>query len=276
MRIGVFDSGVGGLSVLRAMLAQLPEAEFVYLADSAYAPYGDKSEQYIVDRAQALARHLVLQEKVQMIVVACNTATAAAVKVLREVYPQTPIVGIEPAIKPAVRQTRSHRIGVMATTGTVNSTSFQKLRKNLEENHPEAEFQILPCEGLAKAIEEGFRTGDTEPAAKLAAQFASRFQRIDTLVLGCTHYPFVQNQLEKSLGQEVRIIEPSEAVAQQAKRLCNKLGFFTAQDKTNPLGSNTSAKTPSKLRLLSSGDTGLLQAACRSWLHRDEPCAALA
>ncbi|CAN5699604.1 glutamate racemase [soil metagenome] len=211
-RIGVFDSGVGGLSVLRALAEQMPLADLHYVADSSHAPYGERSDQYVVARSLLVARHLI-EAGAQTLVIACNTATAVAASLLRESWPGVPIVGIEPGIKPALAQSRNGRIGVMATEGTLRSAKFRRL---LEAHAGMRHVQLQACPGLAAAIESGDLRGAV--VAELVERYGTplRAAGIDTLVLGCTHYPFVREQIQRTMGEGVAIIDTASAVARQA------------------------------------------------------------
>lgn len=213
--IGVFDSGVGGLSVLRALRAQLPGRQFTYIADTDNAPYGERGDEFVVKRSIAITRELVERHGAKLIVVACNTATAAAIQVLREAYPDLPFVGIEPALKPAVQMTKTGKVGVMATRGTLESAKFAALLRSLEG---QARFMLQPCDGLAYAIE----TGDDAQVRSLCERYAGAIMRtsdVDTLVLGCTHYAFVEDVLREIVGPQVAIIEPGPSVARRAAAL---------------------------------------------------------
>ena len=150
--IGVFDSGVGGLSVLKALRAELPHEDFVYVSDSGFAPYGERDEAFVVERARRITQHLISTPRapIKALVIACNTATAAAIQLLRQDHPTLPIVGVEPALKPAIALSRTRRIGVMATRGTLASQKFKLLLASLAG---QAEFVCQPCDGLADAIE---------------------------------------------------------------------------------------------------------------------------
>jgi glutamate racemase len=251
--VGVFDSGVGGLSILRALRAGLPAEDFVYLADAGFAPYGERDESFVVERARALAQRLRDEHAIKALVIACNTATAAAVHLLRAELPGLPIVGVEPALKPAAALTRTRRIGVLATRGTLASAKFRSLHDALRG---EAEFLLQPCDGLADAIERH----DAPRIAQLCAQYTSQLGRfgeadgaIDTLVLGCTHYPFAQAQLTQLLGDTVRFVETGEPVARQTRRLLEAAKAL----KAGGAGS---------VQLLSTGDVALLEAAAARWL----------
>lgn len=217
--IGVFDSGVGGLSILKALRRELPAHDFTYFADTGYAPYGGQGDAYIIDRSRAVARTLVEDHGAQVLVIACNTATAAAVHVLRQDYPQLPIIGVEPALKPAAALTRTGRVGVMATRFTVGSAKFLALLDTLKG---QAEFVLQPCDGLVDAIEahDGARIAQLcEQYTRAMGSFGTAPGRIDTLVLGCTHYIFAKDVLVPLVGAGVTILETGEPVARQTRRI---------------------------------------------------------
>ena len=212
--IGVFDSGVGGLSILDEALHQLPEHDYIYLADSANAPYGEKSSEWISARSLALCRHLV-QEGCDAIVVACNTATAEAIAQIRAELHEIPIIGVEPGIKPAAMQTQNGVVGVLATEATLNSDKFNALLATLP-----AHCQIIKQAGagLVPLIEAG--SADDSETLELLATHLLPIQEAgaDTLVLGCTHYPFLRQSIRMLLGDSITLIDTSEAVVRQLKR----------------------------------------------------------
>jgi glutamate racemase len=245
--IGVFDSGVGGLSVLRALRARLPHTRLHYLADSAHAPYGEREPQHVLNRSEALTRHL-WAHGAQLVVVACNTATALAVQHIRTLWPELPVVGVEPGIKPAVALSPRGRIGVMATTGTLSSERFQAL---WQRHRGEAHWHLLPCPGLATRIEHG-SLSDPELLA-LIARFAAnlRASEVDTVVLGCTHYPFVIEPLRAALPPDVRFVDTAQAVAERAAAL------WQAADH--------GAQTPSMV-LQTTGESEAMARVARPWL----------
>lgn len=258
--IGVFDSGVGGLSVLRALQAELPHEHFVYVADSGHAPYGERDPGHVVARSQAIAQGLIKQHRIKLMVVACNTATAAAIQRLRADHPGLPLVGVEPALKPAAALSATHQVGVMATRSTLDSAKFRDL---LAAQDPATRFVLQPCDGLAKAIEHG----DAEQTAALCARYTAALGafgnapgQIDTLVLGCTHYPFASALLKGLVGPAVRLVDTGEPVALQTRRL------LTQHQRLNP-------SAPGGLRLFSTGDTLLLQQAAARWLPHTIPHA---
>jgi glutamate racemase len=273
--IGVFDSGIGGLSVLLALQKELPHERFVYLADNAHAPYGEKSEAFIRARTHAIADYLLEQHHIKALVVACNTATAAAIHELRARHPALPLVGLEPALKPALALSHTRHIAVMATRGTVASDKFARLLASVQS---EAHFEVQACNGLALAIEHS-----TLPDQAVAAQaqiahllktyteamghFGAAPGDIDTLVLGCTHYVFVEKDLRQLLGPHVQLVSTGEPVARQTQRLLAAAGLLNT-------GKTNGAAQP--MRLLTTGDLQGLQAAAQRWLGLPpEVCGAV-
>jgi len=213
--IGIFDSGVGGLSVLRHIRAQLPHEHLMYFADSGFAPYGDKPEAVVVERVLAIGSFLV-EQKAKAIVVACNTATVAAIARLRERFPGMPIVGVEPGLKPAAAATRSGTVGVLATERTLSGAKFLQLRDQISAASG-ARFLLQPCHGLADQIEFG-ELESNETDALLARYILPLLDGgADTLVLGCTHYPLVQASIEKIIARatdrSVTLVDTGDAVA---------------------------------------------------------------
>jgi glutamate racemase len=211
--IGVFDSGVGGLSVLREIRRELPAEDLLYVADTAHAPYGDRDAEFIRERALAVVARLT-EEDVKAVVVACNTATGLAVDALRARY-TLPIVAIEPAVKPAASQTRSGVIGVLATTQTLASTRFSKL---VDTHASGVEVLVQACPGLVTQVEAGDLSGPKTRA--LVAEYVRPLleQGADAIVLGCTHYPFLRAVFEEIAGPAVTIIDPAVAVAREVRR----------------------------------------------------------
>lgn len=256
--IGVFDSGVGGLSVLRALIAELPQEKFVYLADSGHAPYGERDDSHVIARSHAIARYLVAQHHIKALVVACNTATAAAIKLLRQDFPDLPIVGIEPALKPAAASSQTRHIGVMATRGTLNSEKFQTLLASLRG---QADFVLQPCDGLADAIERGDATkiiADCVFFTGAMGQFGLKKGAIDTLVLGCTHYPFVSETLRALVGNDVAFLEGGAPVARQTRRLLTERNWLApAPADATPIAPPVFCTT---------GDANNLKMAVQRWL----------
>lgn len=274
--IGVFDSGVGGLSILKALLMELPDERFIYLADAGHAPYGEKSGDDVLARSRAVTAYL-LGQGVRALVVACNTATAAAIDTLRLEYPGLPIIGVEPGIKPALAMSRTGRIGVMATRGTLDSPRFTRLMQTMG---PEAEaaFRLQACDGLAMAIEQSTHQSQADPAAEAVVravcaqhisamgEFGDGTGQMDTLVLGCTHYPFAEAVLRRLVGPTVQFIDPGEPVARQTRlrlALADDANRFSGSGDSN--GSRVKADT-GRVRLETTGEPQDLQAAAHRWL----------
>jgi glutamate racemase len=212
--IGVFDSGVGGLTVLRALRAQLPGVPFLYVADSANAPYGDRSDAFILERSRAITRFLI-DAGARLIVVACNTATAAAIAALRAEF-DVPFVGIEPGIKPALARSQSRRVGVLATPSTLRSAKFRSL---LRTHATQTEPVLQACPGLADAVERGDLQAPDLRALIRQCCAPLRAAHCDTVVLGCTHYPLVAAHIQNELGAQVHLLDTAEPVARQTARL---------------------------------------------------------
>ena len=253
VRIGIFDSGVGGLSVMRAVRARLPHAELLYAADTAYAPYGDRSEDFLCDRSERIARFLC-DQGAQMIVVACNTATAAAVARLRAASPALPLVGVEPGVKPAVALSAARRVGVLATTRTLASEKFRRLA----EAHAEGAALVLqPCPGLADAIEAADAQGSGLDVLVERYCAPLRDAGVDVAVLGCTHYVFARALFERALPG-VRLVDTAEAIARRTARFADDLVERGAADP------GTDARPA--LRAWSSGSPHVLADFARRWL----------
>jgi glutamate racemase len=211
--IGVFDSGVGGLSVLHEIRRELPNEDLLYVADSGHAPYGDKPAELIEARSIEIIEFLISQHA-KAIVVACNTATGVAIKTLRSRFP-VPIIAMEPAVKPAAAHTRSGVIGVLATSRTIDSDNFAKLHERFG-----ADVKILmqACPGLVEQVEAGNLSGDETRALVEQYVLPLLAQQADTIVLGCTHYPFLAPLIREIAGATVTVIDPSAAIARELRR----------------------------------------------------------
>ena len=246
--VGVFDSGLGGLSVLSVLHHTLPRHPLLYLADSGHAPYGERSDEFVINRTIAIGRHL-LDSGARLLVVACNTATAVAVAALRERWPGVPLVGVEPAIKPAVKTSATGRIGVMATPATLRSSKFQQL---LHAHGGGATIVQQPCPGLAGQIERGDL--DAPELIAMVESFCAplRDANVDTLVLGCTHYPFVRRHIQAAMGPGVELLDTAWPVSQQAARL---LGVR-----------DSGIDSTGTVRLDTTGDVAHLQSVTGRWL----------
>lgn len=222
--VGVFDSGVGGLSVWREIARQLPAQDLIYLADQAHVPYGPRPISQIREFATAISRFLI-SAGAQLIVVACNTASAAALYELRKIFPAVPFVGMEPAIKPAAQASRSGVIGVIATPATFQGELFASLIDRFASS-----VQVLTqvCPGLVEAVEAGdLASPETEALLRHCLKPLTE-TAMDTLVLGCTHYPFLASLIRRAVGPEVHIIDPAPAVARQVGRVLSHHGWTDA------------------------------------------------
>lgn len=271
IKIGVFDSGEGGLSVLKEITRLLPEAEYVYYSDNAHCPYGEKSPEYIQDRARAITERL-LKEGADVIVVACNTATAAAISVLRSEYSDASsqevrdrvreltggrhdhicFIGMEPAVKPAALGTRTGVVGVLATAGTLKGSKYLKTKESVDD-------QVNVFEhvgrGFVELVEEGRLSGSEAEDVVKASLVPLLSAGADIIVLGCTHYPFLLPVLQKVAGPDIRFIDPAPAVARQLVHVLERDGMLSAGDASSALARNASAVPSSPhVKLLSSGN----------------------
>ena len=271
IKIGVFDSGEGGLSVLKEITRLLPEAEYVYYSDNAHCPYGEKSPEYIQDRARAITEQL-LKEGADVIVVACNTATAAAISVLRSEYSDASsqevrdrvreltggrhdhicFIGMEPAVKPAALGTKTGVVGVLATAGTLKGSKYLKTKESVDD-------QVNVFEhvgrGFVELVEEGRLSGSEAEDVVKASLGPLLSAGADIIVLGCTHYPFLLPVLQKVAGPDIRFIDPAPAVARQLVHVLERDGMLSAGEASSALARNASAVPSSPhVKLLSSGD----------------------
>jgi glutamate racemase len=271
--IGIFDSGIGGLSVLQALLHELPHEQFIYLADSGNAPYGDaRGDAFVQERTMAIARHLRERHGIKILVIACNTATAAAVEMLRARMPDLPVIGVEPAIKPASFSSQTHHVGVLGTRGTITS---QRVAKLVAEHGQRARFHLQPCDGLARAIERSTEEPIPEhpEATEIRAlcakytstlgSFGQKTGQMDTLVLGCTHYIFVKDHLRALLGPDIQFLDTGAPVARQTRRILEQQSMLA----------DTHADAV-QVRLLTTGGLAALQAAAQRWLDLPADCCA--
>lgn len=213
--IGVFDSGVGGLSVFKEIIKLLPDEDIIYVADNANCPYGTKTQGEIILLSDKIVRFF-LEKKVKIIVVACNTATAAAIDYLRNNYSYINFVGMEPAVKPAALNSKSGKIGILATQGTLEGKLFKETSKKFASDK---DVIIRVGEGLVEIVESG--KSDSDEATEALKQFIDPMieSGIDQLVLGCTHYPFLINRIKELVGENINIIDPAFPVAKRLKDL---------------------------------------------------------
>jgi glutamate racemase len=257
--LGVFDSGVGGLSVVRALRLVLPLEAIVYVADSANCPYGSRPEKEIVELSEGISRYLIFHGA-KVIVVACNTASAAALTHLRQVLPEIPFVGMVPAVKPAAQMTRSGVVGVLATPGTLHGRLYEEVVL-----HHAIGVRVIssPCPGLVEMIEAGELEGERVEGLLHTCIDPLLAAGADTLVLGCTHYPFIIPTLNRLYPDVFNIVEPSEAVARQVERVL--IEHHAVSKKTN--AANT--------KYLTTGDPKLLRGALRALANQDNPIGEL-
>jgi glutamate racemase len=245
--IGVFDSGVGGLSVLRAIRSSYPEEAVLYFADQAHVPYGPRPLAEVRRFSQEITRYL-LSLGTKLIVVACNTASAAALDYLRQTFPGVPFVGMEPAVKPAAERTQTGRVGVLATPATFQGELYASVVERFASG-----VQVLQntCPGLVEQIEAG-KLDEIETRVILEKALHPMLEQdIDTVVLGCTHYPFVIPLIQEIAGPQVRVIDPAPAIARQVGRLLDAHQLHASSD---------TASMPAPVHFLTSGDPERLQA----------------
>lgn len=221
--IGVFDSGLGGISVLRACVDLLPREDFLFFGDSAHAPYGEKSLAEVRRLTLAAVDHL-LDQGVKGVVVACNTATSAAIHLLRQAHPDLPVIGIEPAVKPAAQAQESSSVLVMATPLTIREDKYQKLAAAFCH---QANVISLPCPGLAEMVEQGLFDGPVVDAYLQDLFLPFRYCGVEYIVLGCTHYPFLRRAIARNFGRPVAIIDGSQGTARQLRRQLEAKGLLS-------------------------------------------------
>ena len=266
--IGIFDSGVGGLSVLRAMRQLMPEEPVIYFGDQGHVPYGPRLMGQVRDFSEAITRFL-LDQGAKLIVVACNTASAAALHYLRDKFPHISFVGMEPAVKPAAEHTQSGLVGVLATPATFQGALYASVLERFAND-----VQVLQhtCPGLVGQIEKGDLEGDETRAILEDALRTMLDKGIDTVVLGCTHYPFVIPLIERIVGESVRVIDPAPAVAKQANRLLEAQGMQSPAGDRAEVQLYTSGDVDSLISLLPKllGESGMVRPV--TWLddHRVE------
>lgn len=253
--IGFFDSGVGGFSVLRHALYRVHGAPLIYVADSAFAPYGRRPPAEVIERGRRICRFLV-EQGAAAIVVACNTATAIAIETLRNEF-AVPIVGMEPALKPAARLTRSGDVGVLATQGTLHSDRYRRL---LSIHGREIAVHERVCHHWVEVVEEGDLASPRVYDLVNAELAPLHRAGIDTYVLGCTHFPFLADTIRRVVGDAVQLVDPGPAVVDQ---LCRRLN----------LGGTDATGSP--VRLFTSGDPARLRAHARNLIGLDAACEQL-
>ena len=244
--IVVFDSGMGGVSVLREMTVQMPNEDFIYYGDSKNAPYGTKSIKKVQELTLGHIADFVENYHAKGLAIACNTATSAAVKLLRKKYPEIPLVGVEPAIKPAVYATEDPKVLVMATPITINGAKFHKLVAKLDDN---ATVYPLACPGLMDFVEKGILDGPELRGFlhKLMDPYLEK--SITGIVLGCTHYPFLRKPISEIAGPEVEIFDGGEGTARELRRRIHVADLDNSSDHKGSVTFMNSSDDPSKLEL---------------------------
>jgi len=243
--IGIFDSGVGGISVLRAIRTQMPEENVIYFGDQGHIPYGPRPMVQIRNFSEAITRFL-LEHGAKIIVVACNTASAAALKYLRETFHEIPFVGMEPAVKPAAEHTHTGKVGVLATPATFQGALYASVVERFANG---VELFQDTCPGLVQEIEQGNLDGEAPRRILEEALLPMLEKDIDTVVLGCTHYPFVIPLIQRIVGDGVRVIDPAPAVARQTTRLLEATGMRNGSGEQGAIRLFTSGE-PARLRFL--------------------------
>ncbi len=256
--IGVFDSGVGGLSVLREISSQSPQEKLIYIADQIHVPYGDRTKDQVLGYSRGIARFLIA-EGAKLIVVACNTASAAALAELREIYPDLPFVGMEPAVKPAAEGTTSGVVGVLATPATFQGDLYASTVERFAQG-----VRVLQhtCPGLVELIESGQIDSPQTRDILESALTPMLDQGIDKVVLGCTHYPFVIPIIEDIVGDGVIVIDPAPAVARQTRRLLEQHQIQGERDNGS-------------IEFLTTGDPGLFTRNIRELIDRTSQVAKI-
>ena len=220
--IAVFDSGVGGISVLRELMALMPEENYIYFGDSANAPYGNRTTAEVKVLTMNAAA-MLYERGIKCLVVACNTATAAAIEDLRAEYPNIVIIGIEPALKMATDRFPRGRVGIMATQVTLREEKLE----HLVGRFPDVTVERIPAPGLVELVEQG-KSDAPETEALLRKILEPYFGQLDAIVLGCTHYPFVRATVQKILGDQVKVLDGGEGTARQTKRMLQERGWLNS------------------------------------------------
>ena len=218
LKIGVFDSGLGGLTVVKALSEVIKGAELFYIADTKYAPYGEKTQEQILERCIEITDFLIKEHQITALIIACNTATSASIETLRDKYLQLIIIGTEPGIKPAIEATKTNNIGVLATPATLKGDKYQLLVNELFQSKEISLFEKA-CPGLVEQIEKGaLSSGLTKKMLKIWLE-PMKENNVDTIVLGCTHYPLVSHTIREIMGYNITLIQTGSAIAQRLKSL---------------------------------------------------------
>jgi len=224
LKVGVFDSGLGGLTVVKAIANSLKGLEVFYIADTLFAPYGEKSKEQIIKHSIDITKYLIKMHKIDVLIVACNTATSAAIQVLREEFKSLIVIGTEPGVKPAIQNTLTKNVGVLATVATLAGEKYQKLLKDLSLEH-EVYIHDQACIGLVEQIENGNVSHmDTHNMLKSWLE-PMKEKSVDTIVLGCTHYPLVSELIKEIMGANIKLIDTGSAIARRLESLSSSNGY---------------------------------------------------
>ncbi|WP_321469907.1 glutamate racemase [Halarcobacter sp.] len=225
MKVGVFDSGLGGLTIVQAITKSFKGAEIYYVADTLFAPYGEKTKDEILDRSIKITKHLLQTHNIDVLIVACNTATSAAITELREMFSNLIVIGTEPGLKPAILKTQSNNIAVLATPATLDGQKYKQLLSSLSNEH-EVNIHEVACAGLVEQIENG-NVAHPDTHKMLSSWLTPMKEKeVDTIVLGCTHYPLISDIIKDIMGAKIELIETGQAIARRLDDLCSKKGHI--------------------------------------------------
>ncbi len=224
LKIGIFDSGLGGLTVLQAISKVIKGAELFYIADTKNAPYGDKTTKEILQYSLDITEYFLNNHHIDALVIACNTATSASISTLRKLYPNLIIVGTEPAVKPAIEQTKTAKVGVLATPATLRGDKYQSLIKNLTTSK-DVELYEQACAGLVEHIEN--QTLKSKESMELLKRWLLPMKKanVDTIVLGCTHYPLASSVIEEIMSKDIILLDSGRAIANRLLALLKEVGY---------------------------------------------------
>lgn len=230
MRIGVFDSGLGGLTVVKEILNSFQGIKVFYIADTKFAPYGEKSGIKILNQSIKITNYLIKKHNIEVLIVACNTATSAAIKQIREKYPLLLVIGVEPGLKPAINISKSKKVGVMATNATLNGEKYRLLLNELSKES-KIDFYEQACIGLVEQIEDG-KIKETKTLNMLKNWLVPMKEKgVDTIVFGCTHYPLIQELVKQIMGDDIYLIETGQAIAKRLKEQSSKYNLTFLDEK---------------------------------------------
>ncbi|OCL87650.1 Glutamate racemase 1 [Aliarcobacter thereius] len=218
MRVGLFDSGIGGLTILNTIVKNMKNIEFFYIADTLFAPYGEKDTKEILKRCDDITNYLINEHKIDILVVACNTATSISINYLRDKYKSLPIIGVEPALKPAIEYSKTKNIAILATPSTINGSKYKELVEKLSNNQKLNLYHIA-CSGLAKKIEEADIEENSLNLFLKNYLEELKDKNIDSVVLGCTHYPIIKNSIKSFFENGTKLYDSADAIAKRLKEI---------------------------------------------------------